>query len=228
MKKLLNLFIIFIICFITCGCTQADLCSNSNERPVFSTPKAQKEYIYNFNMTCYINPSFTKKDYSEDSLQRLTKLVDKFDDNYFDGVFPNSQLIYKDLLSKTITNIFGELKENPQMKYDYFLRNILTYSNDYEWYFKEAEKLLNTQDIYNNINNIYNYFEVNNYFNDYRIVDMFSLRLLGLMIATQNYEYEPLLFKTAIHNNNKPNAQRNAKFFSSLLYMDENYYKKYQ
>lgn len=227
MKKLLNLILIIFIGITTCGCSHADIC-NSNERPTFNNAKAQKEYFYNFNMTCYINPSFTKKDYSEDSLQRLTRLVDKFDDNYFDGIFSNSQIIYKDLLLKTITNIFGELKENPQMKYDYCLRNILTYSEDYAWYFKEAKSYFSSQEIYNKIYQIYNYFEINNYFDDYRITDMFSLRILGLIIATQDYSYEPLLFKVAIHNNNKPTAKRNAKFFSNLLYMDENYYKKYQ
>ena len=240
MKKLSIILTVFTLGLFLCGCTQTvtgtqgkqnkqpNICTDTREWDVFDTSEEHVSAIYDYHMQCIVNPSIAKNEYTDETLESLIFLADRLDSGYMDKI-PDRNNKYKLVITWTFETIFGNTAYNIADKYKEFRDDPIEYANNYEWYLKEAVKAYNKSDLQNKIEKLVKDFEKAGYFNDYRVVDIFTSELLEFALKTDSLDiYEPLLFKVAKYNNNKPQAIRNAIFYGEFLYQDENYYKKFE
>lgn len=232
MKKFLNLILIIFIGITTCGCSQADLCTSFKEVPFNYdehnyTKKVSKEYLlkdYEYTVKCKIEPALEQNNFNNE----LGLTLKKFNDLINMIPFENTNKYYDSLRENLEYTLWYELGSIPQNTDKY---NSLWQENNYIYNIAEIGDNLGCDwdDIQNIVFHLVQVFEKKDYFNDYRVADMFikSLDIIGTTFENHSMmEFEPEFKRIAKYNENKPNAFYTLKFLGSLLYMDENYYYK--
>ena len=195
MKKLLILVSVFILGISLCGCTKVaeNICENPKEWDVMDVSVEHVEYLYNYNMQCVVNPSYSKREYTPESLDRLTMLADKFEYGYMDNL-PNKEELYKEVILKLFITYFGEVAFNTEAEFAMDESEDFSYCHDYDWYLSEAKRLYSKEVLYNELNSLITHFKNVGYLNNNKIVWLLGSKL-NLFIINDSEQNDTSIYE---------------------------------
>ena len=217
MKKLI---LTILLCFLCCNITFAQGL-NYDEQKVL-------EIYYNTKKS--VDTNFNNRIYTVSVKDDLKLLLHGFDEGYYDNI-PNYDADFNDIVYKSIIVYFATIKESIDTEYPFYKDDTFYYRDeDFGWMVKEYLKNGSAVRLIHDIDRIALMYFRNGYFDDYRVVDIFSEYLFAIRLSTNTMTEttERMLFGVSKRNNDKPNAVVNAKTFGELLYKNPNYYKKFE
>lgn len=230
MKKLLNLVLILIIGFITCGCTQGNICDKPLEWNGEHDTKEYKEYIYNYTTKCQIAPATKTNHFTQNTVTIIYKFYTVLISDYYNDILPNVQKTTNETLLNLVISIFGATADDVINEYGFYTVDPYMFHERYVGFFEEVQQIYPLQTIYNRLDTLITYMDSQGYFEDYRVVDMFCryfVTFIDVDIDKNLPVFEPLIFKVAIKNRYKDNAFYDQYAIGSYYHKDKYYYMKY-
>lgn len=241
MNKFLNILLIFCMSIMLCGCSNAE---SSVTEPYYKriptslgydsqTTDAQMQAKSDRIIKEILDPMIASHEYSTDYENRTLYAVGNL---VGDGIFYVVGKTDRDwsimpLLYRKILVYFDEMYNFVDEHYE-----------DYREGLEDERGILydlwaylggrSTDQLYKDLSSIIDYHEKQGHFENTKYVDCFSQALLSLTLlsgswdleGTDTWVFEDLMIRVARHNDNKPGAWYDTKFYGGLLAHDENYY----